>query len=258
MSSQQRVVVYLGASQPVHVTHMRLVRALLDEGHDRVFVFLLRWRPERFGTSADAATGQLRRWLATLPAEDVARLDLQVVQHDHEAGPRMRAALGAGANPEVEVCFSQKYSGETERINRDWLPIYTSEFPQAKPRFLTDEIDPGAAACGTAKFVEALKRYKDAQGTPEVAATTAEFDKWRPVQESSAGWTTYIDGLFQGAHGEPFYVAEEKGQLEEAFFLIRRRCGCLIARGGIRSCPAVLINSSRTRKTGASFGKSTR
>ena len=49
---KMRVAVYLGASQPVHGTHTAMVRALLDAGHQTVFLFLLRWRPERFGTSA--------------------------------------------------------------------------------------------------------------------------------------------------------------------------------------------------------------
>ena len=39
-----KVVAYLGPSCSVHATHTRMVRLLLDEGHDRVFIFLLRWR----------------------------------------------------------------------------------------------------------------------------------------------------------------------------------------------------------------------
>ena len=54
------VAVYLGASQPVHGTHTSMVKALLEEGHATVFVFLLRWRPERFGVSADAGARALR------------------------------------------------------------------------------------------------------------------------------------------------------------------------------------------------------
>ena len=100
-----RVVVYLGASAPVHATHVRLVRALLDEGHDRVFVFLLCWSPDRAGVSAESGAAQLRTWCAAaLPAADRARLTLEVVQADHEGATRMRAALGAAAAPgTVEV-----------------------------------------------------------------------------------------------------------------------------------------------------------
>eukprot|EP00931_Biecheleriopsis_adriatica_P059206 TRINITY_DN35391_c0_g1_i1.p1 TRINITY_DN35391_c0_g1~~TRINITY_DN35391_c0_g1_i1.p1 ORF type:complete len:637 (+),score=123.42 TRINITY_DN35391_c0_g1_i1:58-1968(+) len=218
MASSQRVAVYLGASSPVHITHVRLVRALLDEGHDYIFIFLLRWRPERFGISADSGADQLRKWLTGLPAADLARLHIHVVQHDHEAGPHMRAVLGVDADPEVEVCFSQKYAGEEERINRDWLPIYTSEFVRAKPRFLTDETDPGALAWGTAKFADVVKSFKDVQGTPEAAATLSELSAWRPEQESESGWTSYVNGLLRGAHGEPFYTSAEKSELQEAFF----------------------------------------
>ena len=75
----QRVVVYLGASQPVHSTHTRMIRALLDQGHHRVFVFLLRWRPERFGTSASSGAAQLRKWLAALPPADWTRFELVVL-----------------------------------------------------------------------------------------------------------------------------------------------------------------------------------
>ena len=75
-ADEQRVLVYLGASAPVHATHTRLVRALLDEGADKVFVFLLRWSPDRHGVTADAGLAQLRRWCdAALPAADRARLE---------------------------------------------------------------------------------------------------------------------------------------------------------------------------------------
>eukprot|EP00928_Gymnodinium_smaydae_P043730 TRINITY_DN29249_c0_g2_i1.p1 TRINITY_DN29249_c0_g2~~TRINITY_DN29249_c0_g2_i1.p1 ORF type:complete len:642 (+),score=147.78 TRINITY_DN29249_c0_g2_i1:79-2004(+) len=217
-----RVVVYLGASQPVHATHVRLVRTLLSEGHDRVFVFLLRWRPERFGTSADSAAEHLRGWLSAeggpLTPADLSRLTLQVVQHDHEAGSRMRAALGAGVDADVEVCFSQKYADETERIERDWLPIYRSEFPAAKPRFLTDEIDPGAVPCGTAKFADALQRYRDAKGGDGEASATDDLNQWRPEHVAANVWIAYVDGLLAGAGGEPFYVPAEKAELEGVFF----------------------------------------
>ena len=50
------------------------------------------------------------------------------------------------------------------------------EFPSAKPRFLTDEIDPGAAT-GTPRFVELLCNK---QGPDDL-------DSWRPEQETPAG-----------------------------------------------------------------------
>jgi len=127
----ERVCVYLGASAPVSGIHTNLARALLDEGFDRVFIFLLRWSPARHGVSPDTAEAQLRKWLLLGVSEaDMARIVLQVVEADQDAGPRMRASLGPGVDPEVQVCFSQKYAGQTERIERDWLPIYTKEFPK--------------------------------------------------------------------------------------------------------------------------------
>jgi len=198
---------------------MRLVRKLLDE-HDMVFVFLLRWRPERFGVSADSGVAQLRLWCAALPPSDLARLVLEAVQHDHEAGGRMRHHLGPAADPHVVVCFSQKYANETARIERDWLPIYTAEFAKAQPIFLTDEVDPGAAACGTASFAEAVAAFKEANASSDERATASAevLAKWRPEQETEAGFTSYVQSLVQGAHGEPFYTPKEKAQLEAAFF----------------------------------------
>jgi hypothetical protein len=77
----QKVLVYLGASSPVSATHFRMAKALLGEsGVDKVFVFLLRWRPERFGISADSGAEQLRKWCRALPPEDVARLELKAPQ----------------------------------------------------------------------------------------------------------------------------------------------------------------------------------
>ena len=50
-----KVIAYLGSSAPVHVTHMRMVQTFLADGFDHIFVFLLRWSPDRFGVSADSA-----------------------------------------------------------------------------------------------------------------------------------------------------------------------------------------------------------
>ncbi|CAE8628924.1 unnamed protein product [Polarella glacialis] len=216
----ERVAVYLGASQPVHRTHTKLVRALLDAGHDRVFVFLLRWRPERFGISADTAAEHLRKWLAELPPSDLARVILEVVQHDHEGGSRMRAILGPDANPEVEVCFSRKYETQLERIQSDWLPIYAREFPSAKPQFLSEDTDPGGnTSAGTAAFAEALRKFREAQGAPEASdAAMAELEQWRPEHETATGWRAYVEGLLAGSAGEPFYTPADKVLLDEAFF----------------------------------------
>ena len=102
----------------------------------------------------------------------------------------MREIVGPAATPEVEVCFSQKYSGQVDRINKNWLPIYTKEFPTARPRFLTDETDPGAATkYGTAAFVASLK------GGADAAVADALY---RPVQETPAGWADYVHGLQHG------------------------------------------------------------
>ena len=102
----------------------------------------------------------------------------------------MREILGPTAAPEVEVCFSQKYSDQVDRINKNWLPIYTKEFPTAKPRFLTDETDPGAATkYGTAAFVASLK------GGADAAVADALY---RPVQVAPAGWADYVHGLLHG------------------------------------------------------------
>ena len=216
--SMPRVVVYLGASSPVHVTHTKLVRSLLDEGFDKVFVFLLYWTPDRAGISAEAGAEQLRKWLMALPAADRAKVDLQVVKGEGEGAKKMRAALGADASPEVEVCFSQKYSGQTEKINSNWMPLYLAEFPKAKPRFLTDEIDPGGPALGTPKFVEAVQAFRAAKGTAGAAAATAALDKWRPEQETADGWSAYILGMLSGANGDPFYAPAELATLQSGFF----------------------------------------
>ena len=131
-----KVAVYLGASQPVHGTHVAMVRALLDAGHATVFVFLLRWRPERFGTSADASSRTLRGWLDTaLGAEESAqRVVIMPLQRDSEGAALMRAHLGHGADPEVQICYSRKYSSENfrSRIENEWMPLYRSEFARAR------------------------------------------------------------------------------------------------------------------------------
>lgn len=215
------VVVYLGASQPVHRTHVHLVRSLLDAGHDRVFVFLLRWRPERFGTSADAAADTLREWLAKLSPADQARLHLEVVQHDHLGATCMRAVLGGSADPDVEVCFSRKYDHDKhrERIKTDWLPLYACQFPKARPRFLSDDTDPGGdTAAGTGAFVAALKELRDAATESAVKKARENLKTWRPESELETSWNSYVDGLLQGRNREPFYTANDKKLLEDQFF----------------------------------------
>jgi len=213
-----RAVVYLGASSPVHATHTRLVRALLDE-FDVVFVFLLTWTPDRAGTSASAGAAQLRKWLAALPAAEQARVHLDVVEGEGEGAKKMRTALGSSGDPAVvEVCFSQKYKDQTERIESNWLPLYRDEFPQATARFLRDEIDPGAAAFGTPQFVEAVQRYRVAKGTSDEAAEATALDAWRPEQETADGWSAYVDGLLSGAQGDPFYTPAQLATLQAAFF----------------------------------------
>ena len=69
----QRCVVYLGASAPVHATHTNLIQSLLDEGFDRVFIFILRWSPDRAGVTAEAGAAQLAKWLLSFQAEGNAR-----------------------------------------------------------------------------------------------------------------------------------------------------------------------------------------
>jgi hypothetical protein len=203
-----RAVVYLGASAPVHATHTRLIRSLLDEGHDHVFVFILAWSPDRAGVSAEAGTTQLATWLLGFPAVERAKVHVEMVNGEGEGAAKMRATLGPDAVLEVEVCFSQKYSEQVERIQKNWLPLYTKEFPSAKPRFLTDETDPGAAtAYGTAAFVQAVK---------DGAAT--ETSIYKPEQETVQGWAAYVDGLLHGANGDPFYSPSELGALQVQFF----------------------------------------
>ena len=90
---------------------------------------------------------------------------IQDIQHDHEGASIIKSTLDADADPEVHVCFSQKYADQTARIENDWMPLYTKHFPRARATFLTDEVDPGAAACGTAKFVDAVAEFARAGKT---------------------------------------------------------------------------------------------
>ena len=152
--SMERCAVYLGASQPVSGTHVAMVTALLGAGHDIVFVFLLRWRPERFGTSADASAKVLRGWIdSSLGAEESAkRVVITPIQNDYEGAGLMRAHLGPDVDPKLLVNYSKKYSPERfkPRIENDWMPLYRKEFPKAEPSFLADELDPGGeGAAGT-------------------------------------------------------------------------------------------------------------
>ena len=210
-----KAVVYLGASSPVHKTHTALIRALLDEGHDHVFIFILCWSPDRFGATAAAGTAQLAKWLLGFPAADRARVTLDMVKGEADGAKKMRAVLGPEAAPQVEVCFSQKYSGQTERINQNWLPLYTKEFPGATARFLTDEIDPGAAAFGTSKFVDCLAAFREAKGS---ANAIAALDEWCPEQETPKGWAAYVKGLLHGANDDPFYTPAELEARQVGFF----------------------------------------
>lgn len=63
-----RVVVYLGASAPVHATHTKLIETLV-EGFDKVFIFILAWSPDRAGVTASAGAAQLNKWLLGFPTE---------------------------------------------------------------------------------------------------------------------------------------------------------------------------------------------
>ena len=62
--AQERVVVYLGASAPVHATHTRMIRALLDEGFHRVFVYILAWNPDRAGAPPPTPSQRALLWLS--------------------------------------------------------------------------------------------------------------------------------------------------------------------------------------------------
>jgi len=205
-----RAVVYLGASAPVHATHTRLIRSLLDEGHDHVFIFILAWSPDRHGVTAEAGEAQLAKWLLGFPAVDRAKVHLSMVKGEGEGATKMRAALGPTAAPDVEVCFSQKYSDQVDRIKKNWLPLYTKEFPSAKPRFLTDETDPGAATTfGTAAFVTAVK---------DGSAATEAASVYKPEQETPEGWASYLRGLQNGTNGDPLYTPPELEALQGDFF----------------------------------------
>ena len=208
-----RAVVYLGASAPVSAVHTRMIRALLDEGHDHIFVFILCWSPDRAGVTADNGVEQLAKWLLGFPTHDRAKVQLDVVKTEGDGAKKMRQFFGPTAAPEVEVCFSQKYADQLERINSNWLPIYTKEFPSAKPRFLTDETDPGATT-GTPAFVKELMLLKSPEGT----VNNGSMEAWRPDQETADGWRTYLCGLLSGANGDPFYGPEELDGLQKTFF----------------------------------------
>ena len=115
----ERAVVYLGASAPVHATHTRMIRALIDEGFDHVFVFILCWSPDRHGVTAESGAAQLAKWLLGFPTADRAKVHLDVVTHEGEGAIKMRTVLAVDA--QVEVCFSQKYSDQLDRIKTNWL-----------------------------------------------------------------------------------------------------------------------------------------
>jgi hypothetical protein len=226
--SMERCAVYLGASQPVSGTHVAMVTALLGAGHDIVFVFLLRWRPERFGTSADASAKVLRGWIdSSLGAEESAkRVVITPIQNDYEGAGLMRAHLGPDVDPELLVNYSKKYSPERfkPRIENDWMPLYRKEFPKAVPSFLVDELDPGGeGAAGTAAFVAALAGLRSARAAAsgaeaDEAAAVAALEAYRPACADPEGWRSYVDGLLGGANDEPFYTGDEKKEIEAAFF----------------------------------------
>ena len=222
----------MGASQPVSGTHVKMVSSLL-ELHETVFVFLLRWRPERFGTSADASARVLRGWLDAQLGEEAsaARVVIMPIQNDHDGAGLMRAHLGSAADPEVQVNYSRKYAPEKfkPRIENDWMPIYLTEFPLATPSFLPDEQDPGGeGAAGTGAFVTALAglrdaRSADAAGTAAgteagTAVAVTALEAFRPTPASPEEWSAYVDGLLGGANSEPFYTGDEKKAIEAAFF----------------------------------------
>lgn len=86
----ERCLVYLGASAPVHATHTRLIRESLDEGFDRVFVFILCWSPDRAGVAAGPAAAQLAQWLLGFPAADRAKVVVDMVRHEGEGAAKVR------------------------------------------------------------------------------------------------------------------------------------------------------------------------
>ena len=132
----------------------------------------------------------------------VRRLMIQDIQHDHEGATIIKSTLDVDADPELHVCFSQKYSDQTDRITNEWMPLYTKHFPRASATFLTDEIDPGAAACGTAKFVDAVAEFARAGKT---AAAAVQLEAWCPEGESAENWMQYVLSLLQGVSTASVY-----------------------------------------------------
>lgn len=63
---------------------------------------------------------------------DRAKVTVGMVKHESEGAATMRSILGPTANPEVEVCFSQKYADQLDRIRTNWMPIYTKVFPTVR------------------------------------------------------------------------------------------------------------------------------
>lgn len=145
----------------------------------------------------------------------------------------MREIVGPAATPEVEVCFSQKYSGQVDRINKNWLPIYTKEFPTARPLFLTDETDPGAATkYGTAAFVSCLRDGVEA----------ASGDFYRPEQETPAGWADYVRGLLNGVRSNAPYAASIASRSPHILVpCVDPRCAC------VSNCPELCPRSEQQR-----------
>ena len=133
--------------------------------------------------------------------------------HEGEGAAKMRETLGPDAVPEVDVCFSQKYSDQVDRINTNWLPIYTKQFPAAKPRFLTDETDPGAAT----KF-GTITGFVASIGAGGGAQEDSDDELYRPQQETPQGWADYVHGLLHGANGDPFYTPAELDTRQVSFF----------------------------------------
>ena len=68
------------------------------------------------------------------PLADRAKVHVGMVKHESEGAATMRSILGDTATPQVEVCFSQKYSDQLDRIRTNWMPIYTNVFPTVRAK----------------------------------------------------------------------------------------------------------------------------
>jgi hypothetical protein len=221
-----KVSVYLGASQPVSSTHTSMISSLL-QASDLVFIFLLRWRPERYGPSADSSALTLRSWLNQMLGveQSTQRVIIVPLQHDHAGAGLMRSHLGKATPSEVEVCYSNKYRPEkyAGRIADEWMPIYLKEFPEAMPTFLVDEEDPGGEGlAGTGAFVSALAALRDSRTSKAIYGLEEDclkgLESYRPSFLAGDEWASYVNGLIDDEQEEPFYTGKETKAIETSFF----------------------------------------